>query len=289
MLRRQIEDRPFVKNMIGKKLKSSAPAVIAVLLVLVTIVCVTTAIRAKTHRALAREKTFTPAEIWAAYSQVFSRNLGGSEAVKAASQIMTNYPPMALIRRSQQRGDFRGVHAVGTGEGHVAMGIFFEQVIRYVYNLAPEFAQNRILLPDDLATNCFDFVDTMPQGGRELLRAALFNQFGLSIKTATKSDLMLVVANPAAPGLHEHDPSQKQKFQSRDVPMAMIADGLAQQLGVKITDETGLAGGFDYTLDLPGTPTVESITNALWRQLGLGLRPNPNGQGAEFLTVEKAR
>ena len=233
-------------------------------------------------------------KIWDLYSEAFAQSTNGREATESAVQVMTNNPPMAMIRLSPvNRSGLSGIEidgrtkGVGTPQGHVMIGAFLVEVLRYVYGLDPDFPQNRVIVPEDLLASRYDFVDTMPQGGKEVLQKALKNQFGLEAKSELRKNLILKVVNPAVGGLHRHISGGKD-FSSRNITMEMVANGLSEQLGVKVTDQTGLAGGFDYSLDLPYPATPENVKKAVLDQLGLGLIPATDNQTITFLVVEKA-
>jgi len=58
---------------------------------------------------------------------------------------------------------------------------------------------------------------------------------------------------------------------------------------VEVTDQTGLAGGFGYSLDVPYPPRADDIERAVLDQFGLDLTPAADGQQCEFLVVKKVR
>jgi uncharacterized protein (TIGR03435 family) len=165
-------------------------------------------------------------------------------------------------------------------------------VLRYAYDLDPQFPQNRIVLPAGLEYTRYDYVDTVPQGGKEVLKRALKNQFGLVGKLELRKNLVLTVKNPAAGGLHKHTSdadAQAGQYRSSNITMAEMAKGLSKYLGVEVTDQTGLAGGFDYSLDVPYPPRADDLKKAVLDQFGLELAPAADGQQFEFLVVEKVR
>jgi len=82
------------------------------------------------------------------------------------------------------------------------MGAFLIEVVRYACELGPQFPQNRIIVPEDLANVRYDYIDTMPQGP-DALRRALKEQLGLVARREMRSNLVLTVKNPAH-GLHKH-------------------------------------------------------------------------------------
>jgi hypothetical protein len=58
------------------------------------------------------------------------------------------------------------------------MGAFLGEFLRNAFDLDPEFPQNRIIVPADLAAARRGFVDTLPAGRREDLRRARKDHFG---------------------------------------------------------------------------------------------------------------
>jgi len=279
-----------LKFMAWTKLKVAAVAGVSVLLVAGTAIVTVKVARAPETPKIADTK------IWDLYSNLFAQGLSGSETRDAAVQVMTSHPPMALIRLTQlprlgemnqpQRGRIQGAT---TGQGHVAMGSSLIEVLRYAYGLDPRFPQNRINVPRELAYDRYDIIDTMPQNGREILQRALKEQFGLVAKREMRQNLVLTLKNPAANGLHRHtDDNSSTGFKSVNVTMEGLASGLSKLLGVEVTDQTGLAGGFDYTLNAPYPPSAEDMKKAL-SDVGLELTPAADNQHIEFLVAEKVQ
>ena len=240
--------------------------------------------------------------MWDQYSQVFALGLRGPEERDAVIQVMMNHPPVALIRlthvarlRQTEASRAGRSQGMGTVQGHVEMGASLVPILRYAYGLDPKFPQNRIIVPGALAYSRYDYVDTMRQGGREELRRALKAQFGVVARREMRPNLVLTLKNPAAGGLHKHNDNSATGaggFESSNITMAELANGLGKQLGVEVTDQTGLAGGFDYSLDVrnvPYPPTSDDIKKVLLDQLGLELTPAADNQQVEFLVAEKVR
>lgn len=239
-----------------------------------------------------------PDRIWEMYSQVFARDLVGpehaSERAIAFARVMTNHPPIALIRLSpmlrpmrKAAGALQGIKLPG---GSVSMGAPMAQVLRYAYDLAPGFPQNRILLPAGLDRGRYDYLDTMPQGGREVLQRAIKEQFGLVARRELRKNLVLTVKKAGA-GLHRHSDTADDSaaaYRSRNISMAEVANRLSRLLGVDVKDQTQLAGGYDFTLKLRPGATPDEVKTAILDQLGLQLTPAADGQEVEFLVAERA-
>ncbi|MGA3181789.1 MAG: TIGR03435 family protein [Verrucomicrobiota bacterium] len=280
-----------LKLMAWTKLKTAAVAGVVILLAAGTAV-----VAVKTRRPAA----INPAEVekmWGEYAQAMAISGPTADgAIHAAVQVMRNHPPMASIRLGQRRplpgprggGRGGGIAGVGTAQGHIYMGAFLGQVIRYAYDLDPQFPQARIIVPLELQGERFDYVDTMPQGGKEVLQRALKDQFGIVARQEMRKNLVMMVKNAAAAGLQKHTEDGSTTNRSVNVTMAQVADQLSRLLGVEVTDQTGLAGGFDFTLS-PRSPATEDLKEALLDQLGLELTPAADSPDIEFIVCEKVR
>jgi hypothetical protein len=233
-------------------------------------------------------------KVWDLYSQAMADDRPGIAVI----QVMTDHQPMAAIRLSQLKkpaasggmGSRRGrPMGIESKQGCLSMGVKLRAVLSYAYGgvpisgHGPGFPHNRIIVPADLADASYDFVDTMPRGGgREVLRRALKDQFGLVARREMHDNLVLTVKNPAAAGLHKHT-------DGANMTMVELANKLGEMLGVEVMDQTGLAGSFDFHLNLPRPSTADGIKRAILDQLGLGLSPRPDKQKVEFLVAEKVR
>jgi len=231
-------------------------------------------------------------KMWGEYSQAMAISGPTADgAIRAAVQVMTNHPPMALLRVSRRRpmpgpgggGRVAGIGGADITEGHIRMGAFVGEVLRYAYGLAPAFPQNRIIAPLELQRERFDYVDTRPQGGKEVLQRALKDQFGIVARREKRENLVLIVKNPALIGPRRHADGDDKSVAT----IAQLAKMLKQHLGVEITDQTGLVGEFD--LHMSGAQTPDEIKAAVLDQLGLDLAPAGDHQPVEFLIAEKVR
>jgi uncharacterized protein (TIGR03435 family) len=276
-----------LKAMMWTKVKLAALAGLGILLASGTAIVADKAIRPANPAPAAQA-------IWDLYAKVFAQNLRGQAAFDAVTQAMAKHSPTASIRLSPVQRPIRvgGISGMRTPRGSVSMQAPLVMVLRYAYDLDPQFPQNRIVLPAGLEYNRYDYVDTMPQGGKEVLKRALKNQFGLVGRREMRKNLVLTVKNPAAGGLHNHTSdadAQAGQYRSSNITMAEMAKGLSKYLGVEVTDQTGLAGGFDYSLDVPYPPRADDLKKAVLDQFGLDLTPAADGQQFEFLVVEKVR
>jgi uncharacterized protein (TIGR03435 family) len=70
--------------------------------------------------------------------------------------------------------------------------------------------------------------------------------------------------------------------------ITQVAHELSKLLGVQVTDQTGLADGFDFTLS-PRAPAPDDIKAAFLDELGLQSIPAGDNPQSEFLIVGKQR
>ena len=220
--------------------------------------------------------------------QLFAKGLRGPELRDAIAQLMNSHRPVAFVQLSKAaRGELLGkTTGMTMGEGRVRIGAPLVEVLRYAYDLGERFPQNRIVLPTDLVYMRCDYIDTTKQGGRDVLRQELKDRMGVVARHETRKNLILIVGDRSMGGLHKHNDSEAEgEFKVKNATMSQLADSLSRIFGVKITDQTGLDGGFDYTLNAPYPPTAEDIKKAL-SQLGLELVPAPNSEEIDFLVVQ---
>jgi hypothetical protein len=172
--------------------------------------CVLNGCSKATPQAAGNAKTsVVPEKIWEEYSQVFARDLSGraraAERVAAFSEVMTNHPPIVLVRLSpEQPSAIKAIlsppkhdripklKGIQLPKGSVAMGAFLGEVVRYAYELGPQFPQNRIIVPEEFTTVRYDYINTMPQGS-DALRRALKEQLGLVARREMRGNLILTV------------------------------------------------------------------------------------------------
>ncbi len=137
---------------------------------------------------------------------------------------------------------------------------------------------NRFLLQDAYSQELsrspgparYDFIDTMPQGGREALRRVLKDQFGLTARREMRDNLVLTVKNPAVIALRKPTDGTGNLTST----LESLAQSLTQHLGVEVTDQTGLAGEYNLRMNLSSAATSDDIKAAVLEQLGLELAPD---------------
>lgn len=251
-----------------------------------------------------RAVTLSP-EIWDQYSQALASAGADSETdgiPHAVDELMSKYPPAASIRLSQTgrlgggaRMGPKRIQGIGTGNGHLSMGAYLAEVFAYVYSGVPghtnDISPSRVIVPSELAYNRYDFVDTLPRGGKEALRQALKLQFGLVANPEMRGDLVMTVKSPDAPIFKRRMDSQNGTNRNDALPgsTAALANGLSHLLRVKVTDQTGLPGKYDIRLSPPLAPnsSPDQIQQGVTAILGLDLTPDPNGQRVEYIVIQK--
>lgn len=292
-----------LKLMAWTKMKIAALTGVGILLSAGTVTVAVRAMRTENPRpVIVGGKTASDsaaAALWDLYSQATARGGFGAEAL---IKIMTSHPPVALIRPTGlQNPGGRGTGSMGSSAGNISMGATLKEVLAYAYNLGFGFARTRIIVPPDLEGSRYDYVDTMPQGGREELQRALKEQFGLVARREMRGmdALMLTVKNPDAAGLQPHTDAQRNissgfssgrgRMSGSNLSMADVASQLGSSLGMEVLDQTGLDGRFDFLLNMPPKATPDEIKQAVLDQLGLELTPSADKQAVEFLVAEKVK
>ena len=213
-------------------------------------------------------------------------------------QALAQQPPRVMIRPSElARPGGRGTGMSSSTSGTLATGSTLNEIVAYAYNVPPAM-RNRILMPADAPDGYFDFMDTLPQGGREALQQVLKEQYGLVARREIRAveTLSVTIANTGAPGLRANTSGDvggggsigNGKVRGKNATMAGITSTLESMVGTPVIDQTGATDCFDYELSFKPGASVEEIKQAALDQLGLALVPSPEKLPVEFLTVEKA-
>jgi uncharacterized protein (TIGR03435 family) len=213
-------------------------------------------------------------------------------------QALAQQPPRVMIRPSElARPGGRGTGMSSSTSGTLATGSTLNEIVAYAYNVPPAM-RNRILMPADAPDGYFDFMDTLPQGGREALQQVLKEQYGLVARREIRAveTLSVTIANTGAPGLRANTSGDvggggsigNGKVRGKNATMAGITSTLESMVGTPVIDQTGATDRFDYELSFKPGASVEEIKQAALDQLGLALVPSPEKLPVEFLTVEKA-
>jgi uncharacterized protein (TIGR03435 family) len=223
--------------------------------------------------------------------KLFDIGRRGTELMGSVSKVMESHQGVAFIRLNQtQPGEFFDgeVSGMTVEEGHVQIGAYLGEVLRYVYDLGPQFPQYRIIVPPDLIYARYDLVNTMGPGGLAILQRQLKEQFGIVAGHEKRKNLLLILHNPAVIKLHPHHDSETGAgYRIKNITMPKLAGYLSRALGVKVTDQTGLHGGFDYNIDAPESPTPDELKKIFSDQLGLDLVPSSDSEETDSLVAQE--
>ena len=144
-----------------------------------------------------------------------------------------------------------------------------------------------MVVPVELIDARYDIIDTLPQQGRQILRQALKDQFGLVARHEARNNLILTVRDPAAADTHKHNANDASRGEYH-ITMTELTGLLSRELGVKVTNQTGFEGQFDYDLHGPN-PIISEALKEVLPELGLELTPASDGEQIDFLVTEKMR
>ena len=214
-------------------------------------------------------------------------------------QVLAQQSPVALVRPTElEHPGGRGTGMMSSSMGTVAMGAKMKEIVRYAYNVGMDL-RNRIIVPAEFEAPSYDFMDTMPHGGKEALQQALKDQFGLMAKRETRETdvLLLTVKNPDAPKLKVNTNGEfggggrvgVGTMNASNVSAANLAANLENLLCVPVVDQTGLNARYDYELKYAKGASADQIKQGILDQLGLELTVSPQKQPMEFLVVEKVK
>jgi uncharacterized protein (TIGR03435 family) len=237
--------------------------------------------------------------------QAPSQELSWSLDPKALAQS----PPLVEIRPSPDQSSNQAPSGmISSGNGTIALRTYLRNIVGYAYDFSPT-ALNRIIMPSGTPEGWFDFRDTLPREGKEVMRQLLRDRFGLVAKRETRylQTLLLKVDNVNSQGLKiiterrsagDGGGSGVGQLGSQTLPgenrlrgEAISMAGLAAQLGTRldatVLDQTGLEALYDYDVLLPANPSSDQVSKLLSEQLGLALTPGQQREPVEFLVVEK--
>jgi uncharacterized protein (TIGR03435 family) len=189
------------------------------------------------------------------------------------------WPPRDFISRGRQR---------------IAVGNSLDGLMAYIFDRDFQYPHSRVLVPPALANARYDYIDSAPGGGRELLQRQLRQKFGIVLRKETrlKDALVLTVKNADAPGLQKNEGrsssgtswhGMSRTLTGRSAPFAKIVDRISTTLDdTPIVDNSGLSGSYDYSLNLPGDASSEEIKRAILQQLGFALTPAGEKRPVEY-------
>jgi len=170
-----------------------------------------------------------------------------------------------------------------------------------------DLPSDRLIFPDDLFSNKYDYVVNLPTGSRQALQDKIAEQFGLvmKVKILETNALLLQVANRNAQGLklHKENATMPSWYMAKgtstftwdNMSLTKLARFLEMYLAIPVIDRTGLSANFDIKLKLKLAEfpadrkdhNIDDFQPALLNQLGLELVPT--NMPIEMLVIEKSR
>ena len=239
------------------------------------------------------------------------RSLSALAALGFATFAQAQTPAFdaASIKSNQSAG---GVSAIRMTAGRVSMeNVSLKKVMLNAWDIADD-REYAIDGPPWLTSEHFDMEATFPPDTplpqvRQMLQTLLADRFHLALHKETRQLPMfsLVIAKGGFK-IHEAEPGQPRTsgraghFEATKIGMQKLADLIAKQAGLPVTNSTGLKGVYDFTLEwspeadlklgtadgaASTTASGASIFTALQDQLGLRLE---SGKGpVEVLVVDR--
>ena len=219
------------------------------------------------------------------------------------SMDTVSLPEVVLLRPSKyaNKGDYVLASSDLSPEGRLMRrGASFQEVLQTAYGFGPE----QMILPPNLPRGRFDVLLTVPNNSRELLRAEIKKQYGITAHTETRDTdvLVLTVISTNAPGI---------KVSAGGGPNIWGNRGSLKLVGYKISDpsgydlshvigsfynkpvvdETGLTDAYDVDVkwngNLRGAALQKEIERIIREQYGLEI--TPANRPLDMLVVEKAK
>ncbi len=205
-----------------------------------------------------------------------------------------------------------GISSIRPTAGRVTMeNVSLKKVMLNAWAI-PDDREYAIVGPDWLTTEHFDITATFPADAqvtqmREMLQGMLADRFGLALHKETRQLPMysLVVAK-GGPKIRAVEAGESRTsgraghFEATKISMQKVADLVAKQAGLPVSNDTGLAGVFDFTLEWSPEADLKvgaadpaaasgssgvSIFTALQEQLGLRLESKKGS--VEVLVVDR--
>jgi len=222
------------------------------------------------------------------------------------ASVLKKVPPLVEILPTKFPKSTGWRFIGGNLDGHLAgVGATLRDIMYSGYT--GDFQLDRLILPDNLPTNKYDYIVNLPVGASQALQEKIQDQFGFAPKVEIRETnvYLLQVAVPNARFLIPHKgPPNKVSlrqlvrpltFQWSDMAMSDLARFLEDYLGVPVIDGTKLSGNFDVTLKLKINEmsidwkdhTIEDFRPALLNQLGLEMVST--NMPVKMLVVEKVK
>jgi uncharacterized protein (TIGR03435 family) len=207
------------------------------------------------------------------------------------SRVLEKLPSAMIIRPTRFP---HGGSGVSTGnrilDKNYSVGDFL--VIAYNFNWT------RTIFPDDMPTDTYDLLYTMPAPPSSVLPQELARRFGYVAHEEIRETnvFLLEVVNPNPPNLKRAAKEKMSMMNSGGDKTVIGNQGLSTlaayiegKVGQPVLDRTKLYGNYDVTLYTPWKwrkPSMEELNRALLDQLGLELVPSR--EPIEMLVIEKA-
>lgn len=228
--------------------------------------------------------------------------------------LFAQQPPafdVAAIKPADPSSKRFGMGFSANGRTMTVDGLNLEQMIRMAYGVTPDRMSVSPLLtnagwihsdPYDINAKSEAATPAGKDEQNRMFQQLLADRFGVKVHLEQKEVLVysLVVGKngpklspggPVSPYISRPAPG---KFVGTNASMGSLAGALGGQLGRPSVDDTGLQGGFDFTLtwtpdnpDTAGDTTGPSLFSALQDQLGLKLETKKLMMDA--IVVDQAR
>jgi uncharacterized protein (TIGR03435 family) len=207
------------------------------------------------------------------------------------SRVLESLPPVMIIRptRFANAGG-----AVSTGLRYLGKNYSVEDLLLTAYG----FDSMRTIVPENMPTNSYDFMYTLPDSYSTVLQHEIAKRFGyVAHKEIRQADVLLLkVQNPNPPNLkptvnrlNDRMITDADKIVIENEDISSVCRQVEAMTRKPVLDRTGLKGNYDITVELKWNwlkPSREMLDRALLEQLGLILVPGR--EPIEMLVMEKA-
>ena len=214
-------------------------------------------------------------------------------------------PPMVIVRPTQYAGEGNQIIAADAGP--------IDRVMRrdcpLVWILADAYGHGpeRMILPDDFPTNCYDLLLTVPIHPVDALREELRKGFGIVGHTETRETDVLILrkANNGVTGTMRPTTSRSHTISCDPGKLALVnytmpefADALGGgYFGKPVIDETGMTNSYDISMHWEGNYDSGWTRDNNWNEQRemfagklreqLGLEVVPARRSVEMLVIER--
>jgi uncharacterized protein (TIGR03435 family) len=214
----------------------------------------------------------------------------------ATSGVLSRVPPQVVIAPTKfaEFGGW-GYNDRSPNRQVIGIGAPISEMLQAAYGVPLA----RMVLPDSLPKDRYDFIANLPSGSMNALQQEIQKKLGLVGKSETRETdvLLLTVKSTQAPGLKPVSGLGSSNNRAvgpgscsgPDQTFASIAELLEEYFQVPVLDKTGVATHFDIEVTWNETEyrhNPDGLKRALLDQLGLELVPDR--QPVEMLVVEKS-